>query len=62
MLEREKEAEDTEVKIEQLQSMINQHDTKYPMKSFGSVSATDFAEVKPEVIVDDDGRTWVPLL
>ena len=62
MLERDEEAEDTEAKVNQLQNKINQHDKKYPIKSFDSVSATGYAEVKPEIIVDDDGSTWEPLL
>jgi len=34
VLERAEETEDTEAEIQQLQNKINQHDKKYPMKSF----------------------------
>jgi hypothetical protein len=34
VLERAEETEDIETKIQQLQNKINQHDKKYPMKSF----------------------------
>lgn len=75
MLEKDKEAEDMKAKIQQLQSVIDQHDKKYPMKSFdissGDIDATEHVEIgitargygwRPGGIVDDDGGKWTPLL
>jgi hypothetical protein len=63
VLERDKEAGDTEAKIQRLQNKIDQHNKKYPMKSFDTED-TDCAarEVKQEVIVDNDGSIWEPVM
>jgi hypothetical protein len=55
MLERDKETEDTETKIQELQERIDDHNEDFPMKSFHTKDTQGNKRKRPDRDVDDQG-------